>query len=148
MARSVQYQLRRAALRRDEHLFRGGSTVSGRRQAAFWVLARSPAGLCAFAGAGADAAQRARKVCRDADDQRASAHNRRPRAGAHSLYRARSRAPPVAAEAQVGAARATTPENHRRTAAADPSVVPTFGGRLQLTQILRCPKVRESAKLG
>ena len=45
LARSVQHQLRRAAL--DEHLFRGRSAVSGRRQAALWVLARSPAGLCA-----------------------------------------------------------------------------------------------------
>src|SRR5207245_856389 len=47
VARSVQYQLRRAALRPDEHLFRGRSTISGRRQAALWVLARSPTGLCA-----------------------------------------------------------------------------------------------------
>jgi len=28
------------------------------------------------------------------------------------------------------------------------AVVPTFGGQLQQTQILRCPKVLESAKLG
>ena len=47
VARSVQHQLRRAAIRPDEHLFRIGSTISGRRQAALWVLARSPAGLCA-----------------------------------------------------------------------------------------------------
>src|SRR5262249_62112325 len=105
-------------------------------------------GASACAGAGLNAQQVATKVCRDADDHRPSAHSGRPRAGAHPLYRARSGAPPVAAEAQVGAARPTPPENHRRTAAADPSVVPTFGGRLQLTQILRCPKVRESAKLG
>src|SRR5712672_4728651 len=47
VARPVQHQLRRAALRPDEHLFRGGSAVSGRRQAPLRVLARSPAGLCA-----------------------------------------------------------------------------------------------------
>jgi transposase len=35
-----------------------------------------------------------------------------------------------------------------RTRAADPAVVPTFKGRLQQTQILRCPRVLESAKLG
>src|ERR1700720_1813789 len=45
VARSVQHQLRRAALRSDEHLFRGGSAVSGRRQAPLRVLARSPTGL-------------------------------------------------------------------------------------------------------
>ena len=32
--------------------------------------------------------------------------------------------------------------------AADPAVVPSFRGRLQQTQILRCPKMLESAKLG
>jgi len=42
-----QHQLRRAALRPHEYLFRGGSSLSGRGQAAVWVLARSPAGLCA-----------------------------------------------------------------------------------------------------
>jgi hypothetical protein len=49
---------------------------------------------------------------------------------------------------KTGAARPTTPENHRRAGAADPAVVPTFRGRLQQTQILRCPKVLESAKFG
>ncbi len=47
VAGPVQHQLRRAALRSDEHLFRGRSAVSGRRQAALRVLARSPARLCA-----------------------------------------------------------------------------------------------------
>src|SRR5439155_1057215 len=47
VAGPVQYQLRRAALRSDEHVFRGRSAVSGGRQAALWILARSPAGLCA-----------------------------------------------------------------------------------------------------
>src|SRR6266851_2884388 len=47
VARPVQHQLRRAALRLDEHLLRGGSAVSGRRQAPVRVFARSPAGLCA-----------------------------------------------------------------------------------------------------
>ena len=45
VARPVQHQLRRAALRLDEHLLRGGSAVSGRRQAPVRVFARSPAGI-------------------------------------------------------------------------------------------------------
>jgi hypothetical protein len=45
---------------------------------------------------------------------------------------------------QTGAARPTAPENHRRTPAADSTVVPTF----QRIQILRFPKMLESAKLG
>ena len=45
VARPVQHQLRRAALRSDEHRLRGGSAVSGRRQAPLRVFARSPAGL-------------------------------------------------------------------------------------------------------
>src|SRR5215471_2684968 len=47
LARPVQHQLRRAAVRPDEHLFRGQPAVSGRRQAALRILARPPAGLCA-----------------------------------------------------------------------------------------------------
>src|SRR5215470_5743288 len=47
VARPVQHQLRRAAVRPDEHLFRGQPAVSGRRQAALRILARPPAGLCA-----------------------------------------------------------------------------------------------------
>ena len=35
-----------------------------------------------------------------------------------------------------------------RSSGAELVVVPTFGGGLQQTQILRCPKVIESAKLG
>src|SRR4051795_10326407 len=50
----------------------------------------------ACAGAGTDAAQRAGEVCRHADDRRPSADHRRPRAGAHPLYRARTRAQPFA----------------------------------------------------
>jgi hypothetical protein len=42
----------------------------------------------------------------------------------------------------------TAPENHRRAGAADPAVVPTFGGRVQQTQILSFPKMLESAKFG
>src|SRR5499433_410936 len=93
--------------------------------------ARHAGAAPARTGAGTNAAQRVGEVCRHADDRRASADRRRPRAGAHPLYRARTRAQPVAAETQVGAARATTPKNHHRTQAADPSVVPTFGGWLQ-----------------
>ena len=47
VARSVQHRLQRAALRPDGHVLRSGPAVSGRRQAAFWVFARSPARLCA-----------------------------------------------------------------------------------------------------
>src|SRR5437868_14993822 len=53
--------------------------------------------------------------------------HRRPRAVAHPLYRARTRAQPVAGETQTGAARSTAPQDHRRARAADPAVVPTFG---------------------
>jgi hypothetical protein len=41
-----------------------------------------------------------------------------------------------------------SPENHRRAGGADPAVAPTFGGRFQQTQILRFPKMLESAKFG
>src|SRR5436309_14529381 len=74
--------------------------------------------------------------------------HRRPRAVAHPLYRARTRAQPVAGETQTGAARSTAPQDHRWACAADPAVVPTFGGRLQRSQILTPSKVLESAKLG
>ena len=45
LAGSVQCPLRRAAVRSDQHLFRGQSAVPGRRQAPLWLLARSSAGL-------------------------------------------------------------------------------------------------------
>ena len=83
----------------------------------------------ACAGAGADAAHCAGEVRRCADDRRAPPDHRRPRAGAHPLYRARTRAQPVAEEAETGAARPTTTQNHRpRACATHPAVVPTFGG--------------------
>src|SRR5438105_12496216 len=66
------------------------------------------------AGAGVDAAQRTGEVCRRADDRRAPADHRRPRAAAQPLHRARTRAQPVAEETQTGAARPTTPQDHRR----------------------------------
>src|ERR1700724_2688827 len=91
--------------------------------------ARHAGAAPARAGAGADAARRAGEVCRRADDRRAPADHRWPRAGAHPLYRARTRAQPVAEETQTRAARSTAPQDHRR--AADPAVVPPFGGRLQ-----------------
>ena len=47
------------------------------------------------------------KFAADADDRRAPPDHRRPRAGAHPLYRARTRAQPVAEEAETGAARPT-----------------------------------------
>jgi Na+-transporting methylmalonyl-CoA/oxaloacetate decarboxylase gamma subunit len=75
--------------------------------------------------------QRVGEVCRRADDRRAPADHRRPRAAAQPLDRARDRAHPVAGKIQTGAARPTTPQNHRRARAAEPAVVPTFGGRLQ-----------------
>ena len=102
----------------------------------------------ARAGAGAHAAQRAGEVCRRADDRRAPADHRRPRAAAQPLHRARTRAQPVAEETQTGAARPTTPQDHRRARAANPAVVPTFGGRPKQSQPLRHLKVLESAKLG
>ena len=40
------------------------------------------------------------------------------------------------------------PKDHRRARAADPAVVPTFGGWPKQSQPLRGPKVLESAKLG
>ena len=91
--------------------------------------ARHAGAAPACAGAGADAARRAGEVCRRADDRRAPADHRWPRAGAHPLYRARTRAQPVAEETQTRAARSTAPQDHRRARAADPAVVPTFGGR-------------------
>jgi hypothetical protein len=51
-------------------------------------------------------------------------------------------------QTQTGAARPSTPKNHRHSRFADPAVVPTFGGRLQRSQILRSLKLLESAKLG
>jgi hypothetical protein len=63
-------------------------------------------------------------------------------------HRARTRAQPIAEETQTGAARPTTPQNHRRARAADPAVVPTFGGRPKQSQPLRSLKVLESAKFG
>src|SRR4051812_27275927 len=102
----------------------------------------------ACAGAGTDAAQRAGEVCRDADDRCAPADHRRSRAAAHPLYRARTRAQPLAGETETGVARPAAPQDHRRTRAADPAVVPTFGGRPKQSQPLRRPKVLESAKLG
>src|SRR5438105_557515 len=45
LARPVQHQLRCAALRSDQHLFRGRSAVCRRRQATPRLFARSPAGL-------------------------------------------------------------------------------------------------------
>ena len=69
-------------------------------------------------------------------------------AGAHPLYRARTRAQPVAEQIETGAARPTIPQDHSRSSGAELVVVPTFGGWLQQTQILRCPEVLESAKLG
>src|SRR4051812_16296273 len=89
--------------------------------------ARHAGAALARAGAGADAAQRAGEVRCRADDRRAPADHRRPRAAAHPLYRARTRAHPLAAETQTGAARPTTPQNHRCAHAAEPAVVPTFG---------------------
>src|SRR5262249_28270170 len=74
--------------------------------------------------------------------------SRRGRAGAHPLYRARTRAQAVVGQTEAGAARPTATENHRCACRLDIVVVPTFGGRLQQTQILRCPKMLESAKLG
>ena len=77
-----------------------------------------------------DAAQRDREVRRCADDRRAPADHRWPRAGAHPLHRARTRAQPFAEETEAGSARPTTTQNHRRRSRpADPAVVPTFGGR-------------------
>src|SRR5207248_6191212 len=63
------------------------------------------------------------------DDRRAPADHRRPRAGAHSLYRARTRAHPLAEETQTGAARSTAAQDHRGARVAYTAVVPTFGGR-------------------
>ena len=57
------------------------------------------------------------KFAADADDRRAPADHRWPRAGAHPLYRARTRAQPVAEQTEAGAARPTTPQNHRRAPA-------------------------------
>ena len=105
-----------------------------------------PAPACA--GAGTDAAQRAGEVCRRADDRPAPADHRRSRAAAHPLYRARTRAQPLAGKTQTGAARSTASQDHRWARPADPAVVPTFGSRLQRSQILRSSKVLESAKLG
>jgi hypothetical protein len=48
-----------------------------------------------------DAAQRAREVRRHADDRRALANHRWPRAVAHPLHRARTRAQSLAEEAEV-----------------------------------------------
>ena len=102
-----------------------------------------------MSGAGVDAAQRAREVRRCADDRRAPADHRWPRAGAHPLYRARTRAQPLAEQTEAGSARPTTTQNHcQRARATHPAVVPTFGGLPQQCQILRYSKVLQSAKLG
>src|ERR1700738_912990 len=105
--------------------------------------ARHAGAAPACAGAGADAARRAGEVCSRADDRRAPADHRWPRAGAHPLYRARTRAQPVAEETQTRAARSTAPQDHRGARAADPAVVPTFGSRPQQSQLVRRPKVLE-----
>jgi hypothetical protein len=42
----------------------------------------------------------------------------------------------------------TTSKKYRRPCLADFVVVPTFGGRLQQTQVLRCPQMLESVKFG
>src|ERR1700738_421871 len=111
--------------------------------------ARHPCAAFACSGAGVDAAQRAREVRRGADDRRAPADHRWPRAGAHPLHRARTRAQPLAEETEAGSARPTTTQNHRQRArATHPAVVPTFGGPPQQSQILSFSKVLESAKLG
>src|SRR4051794_24496685 len=113
------------------------------------LVARHPGAAPACVGVGADAAQRVGKVRRRADDRRAPADHRRSRADAHPLYRARSRAQPLAKEAETGAARPTTTQNHgRRTSATHPAVVPTFGGPPQQCQTLRYSKMLQSAKLG
>ena len=111
--------------------------------------ARHSCAALACAGARADAAQCAGEVRRCADDRCAPPDHRRPRAGAHPLYRARTRAQPPAEEAETGAARPTTTQNHRqRACATHPDVVPTFGGPHQQSQTLRYLRVFESAKLG
>jgi hypothetical protein len=50
-------------------------------------------------------------------------------------------------ETQIGAARPTTPQNHRYWAAGS-AVVPTFGGRFLRSQILRSLKLLESGEVG
>jgi hypothetical protein len=78
---------------------------------AFLALPTHHAGAAlARAGAGADATQRAGEVCRHADDRRAPADHRRPRAGVQPLHRARTRAQPVTEHTQTGATRPTTPK--------------------------------------
>src|SRR5258707_3815363 len=65
------------------------------------------------------------------------------------LYRARTRAQPLAEQTEAGSARPTTTQNHcQRARATHPAVVPTFGGPPQRSQTLRPFKVLESAKLG
>src|SRR5262249_24438980 len=98
----------------------------------------------ACAGARTDATHRVGQVWSWAYDRRASTDHRWPRAGAHPLHRARTRAPPVDGETETGAARPTATENRRGLCTA--AEVPTFWGRLQQTQILRGPKVLESVK--
>ena len=80
----------------------------------------------------------------------AAAQQQKPNilAGAHPLYRARTRAQPVAEKAKTGAARPTTNQNRRRARATDPAVVPTFAAPHQQSQTLTSSKVLESAKLG
>jgi hypothetical protein len=56
------------------------------------LSARHPRAALACPGARADATQRVREVRRHADDRRASANHRWPRAGAHPLHRAGARA--------------------------------------------------------
>lgn len=63
--------------------------------------------------------QRAGEVCRRADDRRAPADHRWPRAAAQPLHRARTRAQPVTQQTQTVAARPTTPKI--TTAPAPPS---------------------------
>src|SRR5271165_7096091 len=109
--------------------------------------ARHPCAAFACSGAGVDAAQRDREVRRRADDRRAPANHRWPRAGAHPLHR--TRAQPLAEETEAGSARPTTTQNHRQRArTTHPAVVPTFGSPPQQYQTLTPLKALESAKLG
>jgi hypothetical protein len=72
-----------------------------------------PAPACP--GAGVDAAQRARKVRRRADDRRAPAHHRRPRAGTDTLRRTRTRTQTAPQQAEVRSPCPTASENHPRS---------------------------------
>jgi hypothetical protein len=72
-----------------------------------------PAPACP--GAGVDAAQRPRKVRRRADDRRAPAHHRRPRAGTDTLRRTRTRTQTAPQQAEVRSPCPTASENHPRS---------------------------------